>query len=396
MRHHTDPPVRVLQLMSSMQVGGAEKLLVNLLESAQMDPISAAEIEYTVVVMNERINPELQRAIKEAGCTVYFLNRPEGHKHPRYLYQLLDIVRRHRIQVVHAHNYGSKLWAGLCKLLNPGLKLLVTMHGTTSVQALTPWQIWLHQRVIDHHIVISKAVESSCHQRGIYNTHHIYNGIPLKRFQQKPVPVFSSQTPLKILNIGRLSTDEKGHDILLKALKICKEEGLDFQCRIIGGVYEYNQVDYETLLALREQYNLSEAVEFLINRTDVPDLLSQGNLFILPSRHEGLGLVILEAMATGLPVIASKVDGPKELIQDGFTGLLFPSECPEILADKILFAHQNPRLMNQIQENASRFVRQFDISAMKEQYHVLYQNLVSEAMDSESLKIRRKTDGSPV
>jgi glycosyltransferase involved in cell wall biosynthesis len=125
-----------------------------------------------------------------------------------------------------------------------------------------------------------------------------------------------------------------------------------------------------------DELGLHQEVEFLINHTDVPNVLSSKDLFVMPSRFEGLGLVLLEAMTAGLPVIASNTDGPRELVQDGLNGFLFDTGDPEHLFDRIQLVYKNPSLAAHVSKNALDFVRQFDIHMMKERYYRLYELLL--------------------
>jgi len=98
---HKDKKINVLQLISSLRIGGAEKLLIELLEENVLDRNST--IEFTVVIMNDEIDDGLKKKILSIGCNVYFLNRPKGYKHPKYFFELLNIVKKHRIDFIHSH-----------------------------------------------------------------------------------------------------------------------------------------------------------------------------------------------------------------------------------------------------------------------------------------------------
>lgn len=398
-------PLRVLQLISSLEVGGSEKLLLELLAASRDDD----RVEFTVVVMNRAINAEMQRRLERMGLNVYYLDRPEGHKHPKYLWELLKIIHRHQISILHAHNFGSKLWAVLCKMSHPRLKLAFTIHDTMMMPKLDARQLWIHRNLIDVHIAISKTVASLCDQRGVKNYQQIYNGINLQQFSNpekfsltQRLSLYSfEQKPLRIVQVGRMDYSVKGQDILLEALSQCKRNGLKVHVALMGGVYDYNRQSFLTLQNQVNSLNLNDEVEFLTNRLDVPEVLAQNELFVLPSRFEGLGLVVLESMAAGLPVIASNIDGPRELITDGQNGLLFECGNSDDLYSKIRQLYENPGLADQLRENALKYVRQFDIHAMKQQYYALY-NQLSPAPEHYGAKIKnsvqphleRLSDGS--
>jgi glycosyltransferase involved in cell wall biosynthesis len=377
-----DNLMNVMHLISSLEVGGSEKLLIDFLAACRDDD----QVNYTVVIMNRAVNPTMRERLERLGLNVYYLDRPEGHKHPKYLIELLKIIHRHNVRIVHSHNFGSKLWAVLCKAFCPGLKLVFTVHDTMSMPRLDKRQIIIHRHWIDQHVAISKTVASLCEKRGIHNYRQIYNGIHVQHFmdtnrqslQARLEQESFEMKPLKIVHVGRMDYPVKGQDILLHAIKRCKDAGLQVQCALMGGVYPYNQKSFDELKALVQELNLNNDVEFLINRTDVAQVISKADVFVLPSRFEGLGLVILEAMAAGLPVIASNTDGPKELIEDGNNGLLFENGNPDHLFERIQLIYQNPAVADRFRGEALQRIAKFDIQAMKNQYYLLYDSLLSE------------------
>jgi glycosyltransferase involved in cell wall biosynthesis len=375
----TNRTVNVLQLISSLEVGGSEKLLLELLSARQFGD----GVQYVVVVMNRSTNPEMRDWMDRLGIPVYYFNRSQGHLHPKYLIDLLDIMQRHQIHIVHAHNYGSKMWAILCKLLTPGTKMVFTIHDAFMMPRLGMLDILCHRHVIDCHIAISKTVASLCEQRNVFNYQQIYNGIPLGQFEnpnrislqgrirQKPL----HKEALQILHVGRMDSKTKGQDILIEAVHHCRKMGLNVEARLMGGVYEYSCTSFMDLQRQVNHYGLQDHIQFLANRTDVSEMLARSDLFVLPSRSEGLGLVVLEAMAAGVPVIASRIDGPSELIADGETGWLFDKGSAADLSEKIRNVCRNPAEADRVSQNALRFVKQFDIEIMKQQYHQLYEYL---------------------
>lgn len=372
--------MKVLQLISSLAVGGSEKLLVSFLASCKNDP----RVGFVVVVMNQTVHEDLRDELEKIGIPVYYLNRPAGQLHPRYLWALCRIIRRHGIDLIHAHNTGSKWWGVLCKLVNPGLKLVFTIHDTMTVPRLSALQVWLHQHLIDMNIAISKAVADLCVARDIFNYRQIYNGIELQKFFEQSIQSGSEKSPasnvakkpMHIVHVGRFDAAVKGQDVLLNALALCKTHGVPVRATLMGSVTDETALGLRELQVLAEMLGLDNEVDFWVNRTDVPQLLAQSDLFVLPSRQEGLGLVVLEAMAAGVPVIVSNIEGPSELVEDGVTGLLFTAADANDLFRKIKRASENPALMAQIRRQASVFVERFDISAMKSAYFELYQDLL--------------------
>lgn len=136
-----------------------------------------------------------------------------------------------------------------------------------------------------------------------------------------------------------------------------------------------------TLQRLAATEGVLDRIRFLCDRTDIPALLGNADIFVLPSRYEGFGLVLLEAMAAGVPVVAADVDGPAELLVDGSNGIKFKACSAEDLADKIAALAANPEVAARIATTAQHFVTEFDIANMREQYFAI---LSADDADDES------------
>lgn len=139
----------------------------------------------------------------------------------------------------------------------------------------------------------------------------------------------SRALPRKVLVVANLRP-EKGHDVLIDAAAIVLRRFPDATFEAVGGGPEL-----QTLLARAAARGVRHAFSFLGHQDDVPARLAAGDIFVLPSRSEAFPNAVLEAMASGLPIVASSVGGILELIHDNQTGLLVPPGDPEALADRI-------------------------------------------------------------
>lgn len=160
-------------------------------------------------------------------------------------------------------------------------------------------------------------------------------GIDLDRFPfrgGRPDPP-SEDRPARVLSVGRLEP-EKGHDVGLRALHrlLRREPGLPIKYVIVGA----GRLGPE-LIRLAKRLGLSEHVRFMgaLNREDVVRELGKADVFLLSSRAEVLPMVLMEAQATGLPVIATDVGAVAELVEDGVTGYLVPPDEPSMIADRL-------------------------------------------------------------
>ena len=171
--------------------------------------------------------------------------------------------------------------------------------------------------------------------------------------------------------IARLE-EQKGHLYLIKALPRIIQKYPSFKLQLIGGGSLLEKLEKEAAAL-----DINNAIEFLGDRQDIPELLPKLDVFILPSLWEGLGIAILEAQAVGVPVLASNVGGIKEIVKDGETGLLFePKDSPAIF-NSIARLVANPDLTAKIVEQANKQVRaDFDYKIMVRNYTDLYLTLL--------------------
>jgi glycosyltransferase involved in cell wall biosynthesis len=173
------------------------------------------------------------------------------------------------------------------------------------------------------------------------------NGIDIEDYQNRPYEHERESPEARIVFVGRLDP-VKNLPSLLRAMKIVCEVLPDAKLIIVGDGEER-----EDLESLSDSLGIRDRVDF-VGRTpheNIPDYLSQADIFVLPSVSEGFPVVILEAMACGLPIVATRVGGVPDIIEDGVNGCLVESGDFLGLAKKILFLLKNPLLKNLLSKN---------------------------------------------
>ena len=208
----------------------------------------------------------------------------------------------------------------------------------------------------------------------------IHNGVDLNRFplidehlrRQKRRELGLEDHHQVIGIIARLS-DVKGHDILLRAMKKLIKGNLLARLLIIGtGSRE------EPLKRMTRELEINDYVRFLPIIDDTPSMLSMLDVFVMPSRQEGLGLSVMEAQAVGLAVVASRVGGLVSLIEDGRTGLLVPPENADALSKAIGLLLNHREKAREMGLAARRFIEEkFSAKAMVEETLKVYQGLAA-------------------
>lgn len=417
--------LNILHMICSFKMGGAEKLLLDIMEYNSKFPSNKYSMK--LVVVNDEVDSNLINELNKV-CVVYLLNRKKGNKNIKYLFQLYKIIKKDNIDIVHCHDHGSKKASILLKLIT-NIKLVYTVHDSYNFSNLNKIKILIHKYFVDINIAISKSVKKYINNYGIYNVKVIYNGIHINKYvikssdgeEKKIIDVRNSDggkssvnnyltkksdakksdggnkdskgdggssavtkksdggnregdggdnVVFKIINVSRVDHRIKGQDILIKALSLCKEKNIRFKCTFVGDKYDVKSWEY--LHSLINKYELEKDIEFIGNSNEVPKLLAENDLFVLCSRKEGFGIVLLEAMASKLPIISSNIEGPSEIIRHKHNGLLYEKNNIKELSKIIIHAYNNYEEMLKYAKNAYDRILYYDISYMYNNYLVIY------------------------
>ncbi len=360
-------------------LGGVEELvrqLAHAYRKAGMNPI----------VVTNRWPPSLPAHEEYEGIPVYRLTMrgPEGSWKNRLKYQLthravrkkmLDLLVRHRIDLLHVQCVSINGYYALLARQALRLPLVVSAQGELTMDAdrlyeRSPFMNQMLRKLLrkaDHITACSGNTLAELEQ--YYGAPFgerasvVYNGIELDNFTESAP--YSHSRPY-ILGIGRL-VPQKGFDLLLRAFAQCGVRDHDL---LLAG----EGTERVTLERLAGELGIQERVRFL-GRADRPTAVSLFTgcaFFVLPSRHEPMGIVNLEAMAAGKAVLAAHVGGVPEIVLDGKTGRLFPAENVDCLAAGIAQFASDPDLCMRFGQAGQARSRQFAWPAIAEQYQEVY------------------------
>lgn len=320
--------MRILFVIDSLRVGGAETLLLDLLDAARARG-DQAEVAY---FSPGPLEPEVDRR----GIKTTRLSH-RGLKDPLALWRALRLIQRFNPDVVHSHLTKSDLVGQLAARL-AGRRRVVTLHNND------PWRtrsvVSAAYHLItgrpDAMIAVSPLVADYVAQHGGVPREQIEvirNGVDLKRFSaQGTVPLDLSQfgvapDALVVAKVGRLNR-QKDHANFLQTAAILAKEVPKAHFLVVGD----GELMADTR-ALAQQLGLDDSrLTFTGNIRQMPELLAALDLFVLASAWEGLPMVLLEAMAMGVPVVSTAVGGVPALITDGANGRLAPASDPKALA----------------------------------------------------------------
>ena len=239
--------------------------------------------------------------------------------------QLVQRIRREGYRLLHAHTPRSLLIAGLASR-PAGVPLVYHAHSPTSRDSTRRWQNRLNaalergcMRLAGHVIAVSQSLQQHLRQLGVAEDRItvVRNGVPCRQ----PRPTRANFQEDWVLGTVALFRPRKGIELLLEALAILRRQGLPVSLRAVGG---FETADYQREVeGVVRRLGLAGAVTWTGFTTDVGTELNRMDVFVLPSLFgEGLPMVVLEAMAAGVPVVATRVEGVPEVIRDGCDGLL--------------------------------------------------------------------------
>ena len=296
-----------------------------------------------------------------------------------FLYlQIIWALLTNKVSLIHVHfSYPTGLFAYFGKII-AGKKLIVTTHGS-DINNHTIRNIvsqYLNKIIIqssDHIIAVSHDLKNKLNQDFNIPKQRISvidMGVDLTIFKRNIKQ--KKKSHFTFLFIGRLSK-EKGFDILLDAIYLLSQKiEIDFKCIVIGDGDQ--RINYENNVKLKM---LIDKVSFIgsLSQNKISEWINCSHLVVIPSRKEGFGLVAVESLACGTPVIGSDVGGLTEIINPGENGYIFPSGQVNALSQMIENFIKNPKLISS--ESCISSVQKFDIQKKVEQVFALYSDITN-------------------
>ncbi len=377
------PPL-VVHLLFRFDTGGLENGVVNLINHMPQSTYRHAVIALTEVV------PEFSRRIQRENVQLVALGKAPGHALKLYP-RLVTLLRQLRPAIVHTRN----LAALECQVAAAVAGVPVRIHGEHGRDSDDPdgtrrryqWLRRVYRPFVHHYVALSRDLASYLVQRvGVpeRRIEQIYNGVDLGRFARltsaREVPSgcpFIEDDLFVVGTVGRMQT-VKAQPLLAAAFvqALQRQPKLRSRLRLV-------MVGDGPLRAQAQAVLAQAGVETLAwlpgERADVPDVMRGLDCFALPSLAEGISNTILEAMASGLPVVATDVGGNAELLVDGQTGSLVPSGDVEAMATSIVALASDPvRSAAMGAAGRERVEQCFSLPTMVGAYQRLYDRLLAE------------------
>lgn len=353
--------INVLHLMTAFTIGGAEKVVLDLILNLDKKTFDASIIalsnnsDMLGEYLSHNINAEKLDMGKNVSSFFHALKYLDNY------------ISEHEVDIVHVHLFHPLVFIPFLKLKHPKLKVVFTSHNTDIGGKLREVFTYLIKPFRSKDIVFSANMITTIYKK---NTAVIANGIDIGKFQ-KYIP---RKTPFTFLSVGTVRT-QKNQIFLIKCAQQLKAKGYDFVIDIVGGGAE-NKALIETIQQEIVNQGVEDCVRMLGARNDIPHLLKTAHCIVLPSHHEGLPIVLLEAGAAKLPIISTPVGAIPTLIDDS-NGYLASLDNFFDTMDTVYNNYQ------QAEEKAQRLVKKiemyYSIESMVAAHGKLYQSLVSPA-----------------
>lgn len=360
---------KVLQLVEGFNFGGAETKLLELVQ--HMD-----RSRFETMVMSLGLGNEIEDEFQKLDCRVITFYR-QKRVDLDLLKRIREFIRDEQIDIVMTTLFYADVLGALAGHKG-GAKGVFSWETISSPKWLVPHRLFAYRyaiRKVDKVVSVSQATANWLIQKRKVPPQKITiipYGVNLEKFKPGPGEISRSSIGIEPddVVIGQVSrlTEQKGHTYLIDAAKLVVRQYPQVKFVLAGDGPLRNQLEAQI-----RQNALQDHFILLGFRRDVPELLRLFDVFTLPSLYEGLPNVVLEAMASALPVVATPVDGTKEAVVDGETGILVPEKDPGRLAKALLSLLQNDEKRIRMGQNArQRVENHFSLKLQVEQFERLY------------------------
>ena len=357
--------MRILQISSARHFGGGERHFVDLTNGL----VERGHEIFIAAIPQSPILTELPSAITATAFELSASNIANAGK----ALALRRFVRDREIQIVHAHMARDYPLAALAVGRSGKPRLVITRHVLFPMSNLHR----ITRRRIARVIAVSQSVAASLKEQGIFREEQIAivpNGIDLARFHVSSER--NATGKLRVAILGEL-TPNKGQIEFVRAAQIVANEMPNVEFIIAGRDNSDNGAYARDLKQLIETTSLGDCIQLVEAKIDVAEFLSTVDLLVSASRSEAFGLTIIEAMAAGVPVVATATGGASEIISEGKTGRLVDIDSVPELAAEILRLLQNPQERRNISDIARQMVAErFSVQRMVSETEVVYAQIL--------------------
>lgn len=365
----------ILHTIETGGPGGAETVVLNLASN-----LDSRRFRSLALVPD---GPWLPHKLRERGVPTYLVESRPWYD-PRPMARMARLLEREKVDVIHSHLPDQNFYSCLAGRLT-GRKTVVTYHGPCELAQgkgfKASMKLWYVRRSASAIVVVCDFVGQMLREVGFPSDKivRIYNGIEVGRFCSPKTgrlrEEIGCREEAKLIGMVANVRASKGYEFFIRAARKVLDA---FPLTRFVSIGDMDGTLGQPLRDLVQQLGLEGRFFFLGFRGDVPEILSDLDVFVLSSVSEGFPLVTLEAMAAGRPVIATRCGGPQEVVEDGRTGFLVQPADSDGLAIKICELIGEPESAAALgQRGRAKVLGEFSLEQMVRQYECLYERLSS-------------------
>jgi glycosyltransferase involved in cell wall biosynthesis len=366
--------LKIIHVIPSLAKGGAERLVLDtVIALSKINDIEASIITFSPINDFTFLSDSIEYNIIPAKVIPSIKGKTKND-----IEKLQSFIEKSKADVIHLHLFESVMVFSQIRYEN--CKYIIHFHDNMKQFSKLNWMKIRKKEQItnayERRIVLQKYLQRNTTCIGIsYNTYNfiqknlplkikktiLHNGIDTSRFDSKK----TIKDP-RLITIGSLLKN-KNHILIIQIVKILHDKNYKIELDIIGdgpeSKYLIEQIKY---------YNLEKHVH-LLGKVDYPEsYLTKSSLYIHTALNEAFGLVLIEAMASGLPVICTDAGGNRDIIEHGKNGFIFKNRNPELMANQIIELIENKEQIESIGKYAQQYAQQFDIKNYVNQLIELY------------------------
>jgi glycosyltransferase involved in cell wall biosynthesis len=338
----------VLHAIDTTGPGGAETVFLDLAQHLTLDGYN------TIAIIKG--SGWVEDQLKQRGVE-YYIVKPLGGFSMQYYFALCRIIKKHNVKLIQAHLLGSTLTYSLISLLLR-IPLVATLHGRVDVNPSEKW-IYIKNKIMKYGVnklvAVSRDLAEYIAARGLFKQENIaviYNGVDVKKYHKNTQSLVRdslhiNQGAILVGCVGNVRP-AKAYNVLIDAAALVTAQRSDVHFVIAG----HKKADLMAQLDVQmKQLNITENVHFIGFQQDSANFLGQMDMFALSSNSEGFSIATIEALASELPVVATRCGGPEEIIEHDKTGWLVNTNDPEALAAALLMLLHDKPLSDRLAHN---------------------------------------------
>lgn len=348
--------MRILHVITSLEIGGAQRLLADML------PLQSESANVSLLVY-ERVGGDFEKAVEQAGIKIISLNEHNFYN-PAVIFRMRKIFKDY--DVVHAHLFPTLYWASLAAR-GLKLKIIYTEHSTSNnrrnkwyFRQIERFMYSRYDRIVSISLQTQEALQNwlrSKDNRFVI----INNGVDTQHFAS----IKKCIIPDSLIMVSRFASS-KDQETVIRAMRMIDSKAI---VRFVG-----DGPNLEHCKRIAQECGVCDRVQFLGARSDVAELIAESYIGIQSSNWEGFGLTAVEIMACGKPVVATDVDGLRQVVEGA--GKVFHKGRAQELAAIVnnLLAERNH--YNRIAYQCLARASQYDIHAVVDNYMKVYQQFI--------------------